>query len=168
MYILQIIFILLLSVTISCSKEGPGDVSLSDDVLYSHLEQELQGFEGDHERLTEYIVEARARIQGLTISPKMYDIAKKDLISKERFAQQAGQRIDYLKIKLNNRKKFFMENQYRLTKELLQKDLDKYLIDQAANPITYPWRQAFQGGTYKPQGKGGGGGGDNKKNKKKH
>jgi hypothetical protein len=92
-----------------------------------------------------YIIEnqikiARERIGDLLVSPKMLDIAKKDLNQKEKFYSQIDQQIAYLKIRINNREKYFLENQSSLTREKLDKEFADYSLNKQANPVSYPWR----------------------------
>ena len=126
--------------TTSCFKGAESPVTRDDDKVRTDLQAELKQMELDGYIIDNQIKIARERISQLTISPKMYDIAKKDLYQKEKYFQQIDQQISYLKIKLNGREKFFLVNQASLTREKLDEEFEQYRISKEANPVSYPWR----------------------------
>jgi hypothetical protein len=126
--------------TTSCFKSQEIKATREDDTVRAELESDLKQLELDGYIIENQISIAQNRIQQLSISPKMQDIAKKDMYQKRSFLSQINQQIAYLKIKINNREKYFLENQASLTKEGLEKEHEAYLTNKEANPTSYPWR----------------------------
>ena len=115
-------------------------VSLEDDKVRFELQKDIAELESDEKQLQQLVDAARERLRDLSISPKMLDIAKKDLYAKESFLKQVNQHIAYLQIKVNDRMVYFVKNQKNLTKEMLEEDLRAYQTSKLANPVKYPWR----------------------------
>lgn len=136
------LFLLILTAitTTSCFKGGHSPVTREEDEVRTDLLAELKQMELDGYIINNQIKIARGRIEELSIHPKMADIAKKDLYQKEKFYSQIEQQIAYLKIRLNNREKYFLQNQSTLTKEHLAEEYAQYSQNKTANPGKYPWR----------------------------
>lgn len=135
----------------ACLNKGEKPVTIDDDGVRKELEKELKTLEDDLLKIQAQLEIAQDRLRGLTISPKMYDIAKRDLFAKERFASQASQQISYVKIKINDRNKYFLDNQKNLKKEDLDNQLKDYLTDKKANPPNYPWKNFIPSGPPPPK-----------------
>ncbi len=135
-----ILLILTAIFTTSCFKGAEAPVIREDDKVRTDLLAELKQMEIDGRIIDNQVKLAQERISQLLVSPKMHDIAKKDMYQKEKFYQQIEQQISYLKIKINNREKYFVDNQHSLTREKLDKEFEEYSMAKQANPVTYPWR----------------------------
>ncbi len=140
MYYFVILLLISSVFTTSCFNGANAPVTREDDKVRIELESDIKQLEVDGYIIDNQVHIARNRLQELSISPKMYDIAKKDLYQKESYYSQISQQIAYLKIKLNNREKYFLDNQAALSKERLDKEYAQLLIDKEANPTKYPWR----------------------------
>jgi len=126
--------------TTACFKNGATLVTREDDKVRTDLLADLKQLELDNSIIENQVKIARTRIEELTISPKMYDIAKKDMYQKEKYLSQIQQQIAYIKIKLNDREKYFLENQRALTKEKFDKEFEEYSLNKESNPVDFPWR----------------------------
>ena len=140
----NLFFLLCILSTTSCIKSESAPVRIENDLVRQELETELRQFESDRGIVENQILMARGRLSQLTMSPKVVDIAKKDLYQKEAFFSQINQRISYLKIKINNREFHFRSHQPVLKNADLIAEHEQYLIDRAANPVKYPWRVASE------------------------
>ncbi len=127
--------------TTSCFKKSEPLASREDDKIRADLLAEIKQLEVDGQILDNQIKLSRERIQSLGLSPKMVDIAKRDMFSKEKYYQQIDQQISYLKIKVNQRDVIFARGAHKITQKKLEEEFESYSLNKKANPSNYPWRQ---------------------------
>lgn len=135
-------FIFFIIAVVSCKKEGillrP---SFSDDPIHIAYSKQIKGFEDEYSQIKKGIDDAKERINDSSFTPKLAELIKNEIFNQQKYLRLIEQEIAYLKLMDNDRSKYYLENSETLTKEIIKKDHEDYLLSQTVNPKTYIWRK---------------------------
>ncbi|MBY0383600.1 hypothetical protein K2X05_00445 [bacterium] len=135
-------FLIFLIFAISaCKKEvvlsGP---SFSKDPIHLDYSKKIKDFESEYADIKKGIDDARERINDSSFAPKLAELIKNEIFVQEKYLRLIEQEISFLKMKDNDRSKYYAENAKALTAEQVKKDHEDYLLAEKATPRKYTWR----------------------------
>lgn len=125
----------------ACKKEvalsGP---NFSKDPIHLDYSKKIKEFESEYADIKKGIDEARERINDSSFAPKLAELIKNEIFSQEKYLRLIEQEISFLKMKDNDRSKYYVTNSKDLSSERIKKDYEDYLLAETANPKKYIWR----------------------------
>lgn len=135
-------FLILLIFAISaCKKEVVlTRPSFSNDPIHLDYSSKIKDFEAEYADIKKGIDDARERINDSSFTPKLVELIKNEIFTQEKYLRLIEQEVSYLKMKDNDRSKYYSENSNTLTAEQVKKDHEDYLLSEKANPRKYTWR----------------------------
>lgn len=133
--------IFLIFIVSACKKEVVlSRPSFNKDLIHLDYAKKINEFQKEHDDIQKGISDAKNRINDSSFTPKVAEIIKSEIFIQEKYLRIIEQEINYLKIKDNERSKYYLENESTLTEEIVKKDHEDYLIQEKANPKKYIWR----------------------------
>jgi hypothetical protein len=114
--------------------------SIGSDQIHLDYAKKITEFQKEYEDIQKGIQIAKDRINDSSFTPKVAELIKSEIFIQEKYLRIIQQEIDFLKIKDNERAKYYVENSEVLTSEIIKKDYEDYLVREKANPKKYIWR----------------------------
>lgn len=114
--------------------------SFSSDLIHVDYTKKITEFQKEHDDIQKGIQIAKDRINDSSFTPKVAELIKSEIFIQEKYLRIIQQEIDFLKIKDNERSKYYVEHSEVLTAEIVKKDYEDYLVREKANPKKYLWR----------------------------
>ena len=114
--------------------------SFGSDKIHADYTKKLIEFQKEYEDIQKGVQIAKDRINDSSFTPKVAELIKSEIFIQEKYLRVIQQEIDFLKIKDNERSKYYVEHSEVLTSEIVNKDYEDYLIREKANPKKYIWR----------------------------
>lgn len=136
--IMMRILILFSVFTFSCKKQDPKEILKQDKVL-SEMDKEISFLEDKRAGLQSNKENLEKKILSLSLNQKIVEIIKKQKMDVDQTYNYLNQSIDYLKIKRLEREKYLLDNQNKITPEMLEQQLKEHELNKAANPMQKPW-----------------------------
>ncbi len=114
--------------------------SFGSDSIHQDYKKKLTEFQKEYDDIKAGIQIAKDRINDSSFTPKVAELIKSEIFIQEKYLRIIEQEINYLKIKDNERSKYYVEHSEALTAEIVKKDYEDYLVREKANPKKYIWR----------------------------
>ncbi len=134
--------IFLLFAIVSCKKEvALTRPSFSSDPIHLDYANKIKDFEDEYSQIKNGIEEAKLRINDSSFTPKLAELIKNEIFIQEKYLRLIDQEISYLKMKDNDRSKYYLDHSESLNAEAIKKDYKDYLLAQKVNPKSYIWRK---------------------------
>lgn len=114
--------------------------SFGSDLIHVEYAKKITDFQKEYDDIQKGIQIAKDRINDSSFTPKVAELIKSEIFIQEKYLRIIQQEIDFLKIKDNERSKYYVEHSDILTAEIVKKDYEDYLVREKANPKKYIWR----------------------------
>ncbi len=114
--------------------------SFGSDSIHQDYKKNLAEFQKEYDDIKAGIQTAKDRINDSSFTPKVAELIKSEIFIQEKYLRIIEQEINYLKIKDNERSKYYAERSDTLTAAIVKKDYEDYLVREKANPKKYIWR----------------------------
>ncbi len=114
--------------------------SFGSDSIHMDYTKKLTEFQKEYDDIQKGIQTAKERINDSSFAPKVAELIKSEIFIQEKYLRIIEQEINFLKIKDNERSKYYVEHSDILTSEIVKKDYEDYLVREKANPKKYTWR----------------------------
>ncbi len=135
------LFILTLFILCACEKKnllsGP---SFTSDKIHLEYSTNIKTFEDEYSDIKKGIDDAQSRINDSSFTPKLAEIIKNEIFVQEKYLRLISQEISVLKLRDNERSKYYEQNSETLTNDQVKQDYESFKLSEKANPRKYIWR----------------------------